>query len=99
MSLPSLASATTRSNAFSLGGNTGPFPRFGYPELVRVNTGLQYRLQYGNFRVAGLAQLGNGYALGNGSMGAYEAQVGATFGGLSVDMVRSEERRVGKECR
>ena len=77
----------TRSNAFSLVGNTGPFPRFGYPELVRVNTGVQYRLEYGNFRVAGLAQLGNGYALGNGSMGAYEAQVGATFGGLSVDVV------------
>ena len=37
--------------------------------------------------MAGLAQLGNGYALGNGSMGAYEAQVGATFGGLSVDVV------------
>ena len=77
----------TRSNAFSLVGNTGPFPRFGYPEIVRVNTGVQYRLEYGNFRVAGLAQLGNGYALGNGSMGEYEAQVGATFGGLSVDVV------------
>jgi len=50
----------TRSNAFSLIGNSGPFPRFGYPELVRVNTGLQYRLEYGNFRVAGLAQFGNG---------------------------------------
>ena len=77
----------TRSNAFSSIGNTGPFPRFGYPELVRVNTGLQYRLEYGNFRVAGLAQLGNGYALGNGSTGEYEAQVGATFGGFSVDVV------------
>ena len=29
----------TLSNAFSLGGNVGPFPRYGYPELVRVNTG------------------------------------------------------------
>ena len=44
----------TLSNAFSLGGNVGPFPRYGYPELVRVNTGTQYRLEYGNFRVAGL---------------------------------------------
>ena len=43
----------TRSNAFSLIGNSGPFPRYGYPELVRVNTGIQYRLEYGNFRVAG----------------------------------------------
>ena len=30
----------TRSNAFSLIGNSGPFPRYGYPELVRVNTGI-----------------------------------------------------------
>jgi hypothetical protein len=54
---------------------------------VRVNTGLQYRLEYGNYRVAGLAQVGNGYALGNGSMGEYEAQIGATFGGFSADVV------------
>jgi hypothetical protein len=47
----------TLSNAFSLIGNSGPFPRYGYPELVRVNTGLQYRLEYGNFRAAGLARL------------------------------------------
>ena len=77
----------TRSNAFSLIGNSGPFPRYGYPELVRVNTGFQYRVEYGNFRAAGLAQLGNGYALGNGSMGEYEAQIGATFGGFSADAV------------
>jgi predicted porin len=77
----------TRSNAFSLIGNSGPFPRYGYPELVRVNTGVQYRLEWGNYRVAGLAQVGNGYALGNGSMGEYEAQVGATFGGFSADVV------------
>ena len=77
----------TRSNAFSLIGNSGPFPRYGYPELVRVNTGLQYRLEFGNFRVGGLAQVGNGYALGNGSMGEYEAQIGATFGGFSTDAV------------
>ena len=77
----------TLSNAFSLIGNSGPFPRYGFPELVRVNTGLQYRLEYGNYRVAGLAQIGNGYALGNGSMGEYEAQIGATFGGFSADAV------------
>jgi predicted porin len=77
----------TRSNAFSLIGNSGPFPRYGYPELVRVNTGVQYRLEWGNYRVAGLGQVGNGYALGNGSMGQYEAQIGATFGGFSADAV------------
>ena len=37
--------------------------------------------------MAGLAQVGNGYALGNGSMGEYEAQIGATFGGFSADAV------------
>jgi predicted porin len=77
----------TRSNAFSLIGNLGRFPRYGYPQLVRVNTGLQYRLEYGSFRFAGLAQVGIGYALGNGSMGEYEAQIGATFGGFSADAV------------
>jgi predicted porin len=77
----------TRSNAFSLIGNSGPFPRYGYPELVRVNTGIQYRLNRGNYRLAALAQVGNGYALGNGSMGEYEAQIGATFGGFSTDAV------------
>ena len=39
--------------------------------------------------MAGLAQVGNGYALGNGSMGEYQAQVGATFGGFSIDGVVS----------
>lgn len=77
----------TRSNAFSLIGNSGPFPRYGYPELVRVNTGVQYRVEFGNFRVAGLAQVGNGYALGNGSMGEYEAQIGTTVDGFSADAV------------
>ncbi len=56
---------------------------------ARVNTAVVYRLEYGNFRVAGLAQVGNGYALGNGSMGEYQAQVGATFGGFSIDGVVS----------
>jgi hypothetical protein len=82
-----IACDPTRSNAFSLIGNSGPFPRYGYPELVRVSTGIQYRLEWENFRMAGLAQVGNGYALGNGSMGEYEAQIGATFGGFSTDAV------------
>ncbi|TAL80916.1 MAG: porin [Beijerinckiaceae bacterium] len=77
----------TRSNAFSLIGNSGPFPRYGYPELVRVDTGLQYRVEFGNFRLASLAQVGDGYALGNGSMGEYEVQIGTTFGGFSADAV------------
>jgi len=78
-----------RSSAFSLVGFNGTFAGLGTGELGRVNTAVVYRLEYENFRVAGLAQVGNGYALGNGSMGEYQAQVGATFGGFSIDGVVS----------
>jgi predicted porin len=79
-----------RSNAFSLlGFSTGAFAGFGNTQLARVNTGFVYRLEYQNFRVAGLAQVGNGYALGDGSMGEYQGQIGATFGGFSIDGVVS----------
>ena len=53
-----------RSSAFSLIGFNGAFAGLGTAGLTRVNTGVVYRLEYGNFRVAGLAQVGNGYALG-----------------------------------
>src|SRR5277367_5050587 len=78
-----------RSNAYSLLGFSAAFAGFGNTQLARVNTAFAYRLQYQNFRVAGLAQVGNGYALGNGSMGEYQAQIGATFGGFSIDGVVS----------
>jgi predicted porin len=78
-----------RSNAFSLLGFSGAFGGLGTSQLARVNTGVVYRLEYGNFRVAGLAQVGNGYALGNASMGEYQGQIGATFGGFSIDGVVS----------
>jgi predicted porin len=78
-----------RSSAFSLIGFNGAFAGLGTGGLTRVNTAVVYRLEYGNFRVAGLAQVGNGYALGNGSMGEYQGQVGATFGGFSIDGVAS----------
>lgn len=78
-----------RSNAFSLLGFSAAFAGFGNTQLARVNTGFIYRLQYQNFRVAGLAQVGDGYALGNGSMGEYQVQIGATFGGFSIDGVVS----------
>ncbi len=80
-----------RSNAFSFSGS---FAGLGSTELARVNTGFVYRLEYQNFRVAGLAQVGNGYALGNGSMGEYQGQVGATFGGFSIDGVVSYAKDV-----
>src|SRR5208337_1997073 len=75
-----------RANAFSFSGS---FAGLGSTELTRVNAGVVYRLEYQNFRVAGLAQVGNGYALGNGSMGEYQGQIGATFGGFSIDGVVS----------
>ena len=78
-----------RSNAFSLLGFSGAFPGLGLSQLTRVNTAVLYRLEIGNFRAAGLAQVGNGYALGNSSMGEYQGQIGATFGGFSVDAVAS----------
>ena len=80
-----------RSNAFSFSGS---FAGLGSTELSRVNTGFVYRLEYQNFRVAGLAQVGNGYALGNGSMGEYQGQIGATFGGFSIDGVMSYAKDV-----
>ncbi len=70
------------SNAFTM--LSGSYPGFGDTELVRVNTGFKYRLSYGNYRIGALAQVG-GYAIGNGSMGEYQAQIGADFGGLSLD--------------
>jgi predicted porin len=78
-----------RSNAYSLLGFSGAFGGLGTSQLARVNTAVVYRLEFGNFRVAGLAQVGNGYALGNASMGEYQGQVGATFGGFSIDGVVS----------
>ena len=76
------------SIAFSLLGFSGPFTGFGTSELSPVNTGFVYRWGYQNFRVAGLAQVG-GYTIGNGTMGEYQGQVGATFGGLSIDAILS----------
>ena len=77
-----------RSNAFSLLGFSGAFPGLGNAQLTRVNTAVVYRVEIGNFRFAGLAQVGN-YSLGNSSTGEYQSQIGATFGGLSLDAVAS----------
>jgi predicted porin len=76
-----------QASAFSLFGTSGAFAGFGNTELGRINTAVAYRLIYQNFRVAGQAQVGNGYALGNGAMAEYQGQIGATFGGFSIDAV------------
>ena len=75
------------SNAFSLIGSSSGFPGFGNTETVR-NTSVTYRLAYQNFRAA--AQIGvGGYAWDNGNTGFYQGQIGADFGGLSLDGVLS----------
>ena len=52
--------------AFSPFGYSGSYAGFGDTEAARVNTGVQYRLSYQNFRIGALAQWG-GYDQGNGS--------------------------------
>ena len=79
------------SNAFSPLGWSGSFAGFGDTEVSRANTALKYRLDAGNFRVGGLAQVG-GYDQGNGANGEYQAQAGADFGALSLDGVVSWAR-------
>ena len=79
--------------AFSPFGFTGMYAGFSDTELARSNTAIKYRGQFGNFRVAGLAQIG-GYNQGNGSTQMWQGQVGGDihnlYGGtLSLDFVGS----------
>jgi predicted porin len=79
------------SNAFSPLGWSGSFAGFGDTEVARATTAFKYRLEVGNFRVSGLAQVG-GYDQGNGSNGQYQTGIGADFGALSLDGVVSWTR-------
>ncbi len=83
-----LAYDPVASNAFSLIGFSNSFPGFGDTETVRPNTAFTYRLTYQNFRAAAQAQVG-GYALGNGTNGMVQGQLGVDFGPLSLDGVIS----------
>ena len=74
------------SNAFSLVGWSSSFAGFANTEEARINTAFRYRLQYQNFRVAAMAQVG-GYSQGNPTNGFYQGQLGADFGNLSLDGV------------
>jgi predicted porin len=65
----------------------------GDTEAARYNTSVQYRVAIGPFRLAALYQFG-GYDQGNGSDGAFEAQVGADFGSLSFDAVGGKVKDV-----
>ena len=85
------------SYAFSAFGYSGSYAGFGDTETNRANTGVKYRVNYQNFRGAGLVQWG-GYDQGNGTTGLYQGDVGADFnlfggtpfaGVLSVDGIGS----------
>jgi predicted porin len=74
--------------AFSPFGFSGQYAGFGDTEIGRSNTALKYRLNFMNFRVGALAQVG-GYNQGNGSTQLWQSQLGGDFdlfgGKLSLD--------------
>ena len=74
--------------AFSPFGYSGIYAGFGDTEIARSNTAVKYRLDFMNFRAAGLVQTG-GYNVGNGSTEMYQGQIGGDFnlfgGNLSLD--------------
>ncbi len=79
--------------AFSPFGFTGAYAGFSDTELARSNTAFKYRVAVGDFRAAGLAQVG-GYDQGNGSASMWQGQLGADVpnifaGTLSLDGIFS----------
>ena len=83
--------------AFSPFGFTGAYAGFSDTELARSNTAFKYRGEFGNFRIAGLAQVG-GYNQGNGSASMWQGDLGGDFklfggspfaGTFSVDAIGS----------
>ena len=72
--------------AFSVIGTSNTAAGAGDTEDARYNTSLQYKTRVGPLRLAGLYQLG-GYDQGNGSNGAFSAEVGGDFGGFSFHAV------------
>lgn len=81
------------SYAFSLLGTSSTFGGgLGFTEMARYNTAIQYLYEYEKLFHAGvMAQIG-GFGMGNGSMGAYQLNVGFSFAGLSVDAVYAYSR-------
>ncbi len=65
--------------AFSVIGASNTVAGAGDTENARYNTSVQYRVSIGPFRLAALYQFG-GYDQGNGSNGAFDAQIGADPG-------------------
>jgi predicted porin len=81
--------ATEAAKAFSLVGVSNIVAGAGDTEDARYNTSVQYRVRVGPLRFAALYQFG-GYDQGNGSNGAFDADVGGDFGGFSFDAVGSK---------
>jgi hypothetical protein len=81
--------ATSAAPAFSVVGDSNTTAGAGDTEDSRYNTSVQYKLSVGQFRLAALYQFG-GYEQGNGSNGAFDAQLGADFGPFSFDAVGSK---------
>lgn len=72
------------SNAFSVIGYSGTTAGMGDTEDARLDSSLKYALDMGPGHVDALYKMG-GYGTSQNS--AYEAQVGADLGGLSVDAI------------
>ncbi len=84
------------SYAFSLIGNSGSvLAGNGYTETARYNESVKYLLNYSNFHVGGLLQIG-GFDQSNASQAAAQAEIGADFGGFSVDAIYAYDKDADK---
>jgi predicted porin len=81
--------ATGVAHALSVIGDSNTVAGVGDTEDARYNTSVEYKVGLGPIRLAALYQFG-GYDQGNGSNGAFEAEVGGEFGGFSFDTVGSK---------
>ena len=78
--------AMAAAPAFSVIGVSNIAAGAGDTEEARYNTSAKYRVTGGPFRFAVLYQFG-GYDQGNGSNGAFSAEIGGNFGDFSFDAV------------
>ena len=77
------------SYAFSPLGWSGTTVGTGDTGNSRSNSAFKYRVNYGAFHAAAMAQVG-GYAQGNGSTALYQADIGGTLYGFSLDALYSK---------
>lgn len=73
--------------AFSLIGTSGTvLAGTGFTETARANTSIKYQVAYNGLRAGAFWQFG-GLEQGNGSNGAFQADIGADFNGFSFDAI------------